>query len=338
MGLDRRGFLGGAAGLLMAGTGLETRVQAQSDEGEPTAFLMISDTHVLADAADPTRLDPRCVAVTERFVDRLNGLVGMEIPEQAGGGRVRPLRGVIHGGDCIDTGDKPKVEMQRTEWAGFEQYYGLTGRDGRLQLPLYEVHGNHDSPRGDGYAVQRIRERNKNRPGLTAISENGLHYSWDWGPVHFVQTNLYPADRQHPKVRYSLPWHDPQGALTFLREDLAASVGTSGRPVVVASHCGVDTDWWHPEDWAEFHKAVGPYNVIAYFYGHSGTGLRKFRPAEGDKPIDCVNTGQTEKGFFACQVTPSRLRLAYHAKKDPRAEKPEWEWKYMLDKPLGRGH
>ena len=338
MGLDRRGFLGGAAGLLMAGTGLEPRVQAQSDEGEPTAFLMISDTHVLADAADPTRLDPRCVAVTERFVDRLNGLVGMEIPEQAGGGRVRPLRGVIHGGDCIDTGDKPKVEMQRTEWAGFEQYYGLTGRDGRLQLPLYEVHGNHDSPRGDGYAVQRIRERNKNRPGLTAISENGLHYSWDWGGVHFVQTNLYPADRQHPKVRYSLPWHDPQGALTFLREDLAASVGTSGRPVVVASHCGVDTDWWHPEDWAEFHKAVGPYNVIAYFYGHSGTGLRKFRPAEGDKPIDCVNTGQTEKGFFACQVTPSRLRLAYHAKKDPRAEKPEWEWKYMLDKPLGRGN
>ena len=55
MGLDRRGFLGGAAGLLMAGTGLETRVQTQSDEGEPTAFLMISDTHVLADAADYSR-------------------------------------------------------------------------------------------------------------------------------------------------------------------------------------------------------------------------------------------------------------------------------------------
>ena len=94
------------------------------------------------------------------------------------------------------------------------------------------------------------------------VSENGLHYSWDWGGVHFVQANLYPADRQHPKVRYSLPWHDPQEGLTFVRDDLKASVGDSGRPVVVMSHCGFDTDWWHPEDWAAFApQPSDPYEV-----------------------------------------------------------------------------
>jgi hypothetical protein len=49
--------------------------------------------------------------------------------------------------------------------------------------------------------------------------------------------------------RYSPVWHHPQGALTFLTDDLARNVGTSGRPVVLPSHCGFDTDWWHTNDW-----------------------------------------------------------------------------------------
>ncbi|MFN9038097.1 MAG: hypothetical protein ACK5YO_17480 [Planctomyces sp.] len=142
MNSDRRGFLGGVASGLAGGLLWSPEVRSGGrprglyDEQSPTAFLMISDTHVLADAADAAKLDQRSVAVTGRFVDCLNGLSGTEIPESAGGGRVRELRGVIHGGDCIDTGDKPRVDMQRTEWAGFEDFYGLTGREGRLRLPL----------------------------------------------------------------------------------------------------------------------------------------------------------------------------------------------------------
>ena len=336
MGLDRRGFLGGAAGLLMAGTGLEPRVQAQSDEGEPTAFLMISDTHVLADAADPTRLDPRCVAVTERFVDRLNGLVGTEIPEQAGGGRVRPLRGVIHGGDCIDTGDKPKVEMQRTEWAGFEQYYGLTGKDGRLQLPLYEVHGNHDSPRGDGYAVQRIRERNKNRPGLTAISENGLHYSWDWGPVHFVNLGIVVGEVSEPARRRR---YAPLGSLQFLQQDLQQHVGGSGRPIVLTHHIDVlrysqalpvetakaEGMEWDPADVQAYYRTLTDYRVAGVLYGHTH-GRNIFRwdgtakaAKEGIATFNCDNSshfGGTQQAILYFEIWRDRVLVREYQTRD----------------------
>ena len=99
----------------------------------------------------------------------------------------------------------------------------------------------------------------------------------------------------------------------------------------------MDTDWWHPDDWAEFYKAVKPYNVVAYFYGHTGTGLRKYKPEGEDKVLDCVNTGQTEKGFFVVEVTEKRLRLAFHGKKDAKADQIEWEWKYPLEKSITQG-
>ena len=38
---------------------------------------------------------------------------------------------------------------------------------------------------------------------------------------------IMTADKQNAKVRYSLPWHDPQDALSFVRDDLAQTVGSS---------------------------------------------------------------------------------------------------------------
>lgn len=67
-----------------------------------------------------------------------------------------------HAGDVIDTGDKTgkvQSEMQRTEMAAFEKTMGLTGADGDLDFPVYEVHGNHDGPGGKGHAIDRIIER-----------------------------------------------------------------------------------------------------------------------------------------------------------------------------------
>ena len=108
---------------------------------------------------------------------------------------------------------KAKVKMQQTEWAAFTDAYGLTGKDGKLKVPVYEVHGNHDSPRGDGLAVKKIAERNKARPGVTNVSKNGVHYSWDWGGLHFVCLGIVVgqvADLAR-KRRY-----DPLGSLEFL--------------------------------------------------------------------------------------------------------------------------
>ena len=119
--------------------------------------ILVGDTHYLANKEKASRLDERSSAVTGRLVDVLNRLPGTAIPAGAGGGTVLPPRGLIHAGDCIDSGDKPHTTMQETEWAAFADGFGLTGKDGKLKLPIYEVHGNHDSPRGDGLAVQEHR-------------------------------------------------------------------------------------------------------------------------------------------------------------------------------------
>ena len=265
-------------------TGLSVPAQfrgnASKAKDETIAFFLIGDTHFLANKEDVARLDERSATVTSRLVDLLNQLPGTEIPSVAGRGRVLAPRGVIHAGDCIDTGDKANVKMQETEWAAFADAFGLTGKDGQLQVPVYEVHGNHDSPRGDGLAVRKIIERNKSRPGVTNVSKTGVHYSWDWGGVHFVNLGIVVGQvAEVPgKRRYG-----PLGSLEFLGSDLKEKIGTSGRPVVITHHVDVlryaqplpvdkkkaEGMEWHPADVKGFHDVLKGYNVAAILYGHT---------------------------------------------------------------------
>lgn len=276
-GITRRGFLGSAAIALSVRSD-----EATAGEGEGAAFYVIGDTHYLADAADPSRSDAASVAMTGGLIDTLNRLVGSEIPDDAGGGKVRRPCGVIHAGDVIDTGDKQgsnAVRMQRTEVAAFERTMGLTGRDGALDFPIYEVHGNHDGPQAEGVAIERIVERNRSRPGLARVSADGLHYSWDAGDVHIVHLGIVVGDM--PGVgrrrRYA-----PRGSLAFLVEDLREEVGDSGRPVVLVHHIDIarytvpvpaDAPFadkeWDPADVGGFHAALAGFNVAAIFHGHT---------------------------------------------------------------------
>ena len=276
--LTRRQFVAGAA----AGAALPARLRADEPKpkDEPVAFFLVGDTHFLADKEDTAKLDERSKLITGRLVDLLNKLPGTDLPRAAGSGKVLAPRGVIHAGDCIDTGDKANVKMQETEWAAFADTYGLTGKDGRLKMPVYEVHGNHDSPRGDGLAVKKIVERNKTRPGVTHVSTNGLHYSWDWGGVHFVCLGIVVgqvADVKR-KRRYA-----PLGSLEFLVSDLKEKVGTSGKPVVITQHVDVlryaqslpvedkkaEGMEWDPADVKGYYDALNGYNVAAILYGHT---------------------------------------------------------------------
>ena len=258
-------------------------------------------------------------------------------------------------GDVIDDGDRLPQGKHQTprQWRLFAADFGLDGTDGLLNYPVFETWGNHDGPPEGrekfGFSFQaQLKQRNlaRQRKGwLNDLSTNSLFYSWQWDDVHFVMMGIYPADGQNPQLkRYSAAWHDPQGSLAFLKENLARCVGASGRPVVLLSHCGFDTDWWHPDDWKAFYEAVRPYKVVLFLYGHTGTGLRTWAPTNGDPPLQCVNTGQTEKGFFVVNLGSDRLRLAYRIK-DWREEKsPDrkvairwdgaWEWKYPLQKQL----
>lgn len=312
------------------------RADGPKPKDEPVAFFLVGDTHFLADKDDTAKLDPRSAGVTSRLVDLLNKLPGTEIPKAAGGGTVLAPRGVIHAGDCIDTGDKADAKMQATEWAAFADAYGLTGKDGKLKVPVYEVHGNHDSPRGDGLAVKKIAERNKNRPGLANVSDNGVHYSWDWGGVHFV--NLGIVVGQVPGVtrrrRYA-----PLGSLEFLAADLKDKVGSSGRPVVVTHHVDVlryaqplpaddkkaEGMEWDPADVKGFHDALKGYTVAAILYGHTHArnvyrwdGTNK--PAKDGIPTFNVDNGShfngKQQAFFYFEVSANGVTAREYATAD----------------------
>lgn len=312
--------------------------------GTDVTFLVTSDSHYEAveklDRNERNRLT----------IDEMNRIAGEPWPEKLGGGPIGKPRGVVACGDLIDDGDR-KGETER-QWRHFVADFGLDGSDGRLKYPVYEGWGNHDGPPAGkerfGFSMQaRLKARNADRRAkhlVSNVSANGLHYAWDWDGVHLVQLNIYPADRQNPKIRYNPVWHDPQGALAFLTIDLKRHVGDSGRPVVIFAHCGFDSDWWHKDDWAAFYRAVRPYNVVAYVHGHTGTKVYEWKPDDGRKPLTVINTGQTENGFFVVQITDARLRAAYRLKRAKRYRDAEgkwhyewdgtWTWHHLLDKRL----
>ena len=288
-------------------------------------------------------------------LEEMNRITAVNWPKKLGGGKIEPPRGVVVLGDLIDDGDRGTKERKNSEeqYRLFRADFGLDGTDGFLKYPVFEGWGNHDGPPEGkekcGFSSQaQIKKRNQIRrqKGLISnISDNGLHYSWDWDDVHFVHLNFYPADKQHAGVHYAPVWHDPQDALRFLKQDLAGKVGQSGRPVVLMAHCGFDTDWWVEEDWKETYAAAKEYNIVLYLYGHTGTGLRQWAPAGETKKWDCINDGHTDAGFFVIQITGDRLRAGYRCKSGLKFAKDAagvmrhtwtgtWEWKFPMEKEL----
>ncbi len=306
-------------------------------------FLVTSDCHY--DALENEDRNQR----NRETLEEMNRISTVRWPEQLGADPIDRPRGVLVLGDVIDDGDRllDGKNQGALQWKYFVADFGLDGTDGLLKYPVFEGWGNHDGPppgrQRHGFSMQaELRSRNQLRrqKGLIQnVSANGLHYSWDWDGVHFVQLNLYPADKPHPEVKYSPVYHDPQGALSFLREDLQQHVGRSGRPVVLAHHYDLQgTDWWHDQQRHEYRQAVKPYNVVAVFHGHTGTDVYRW------KDLDVINTGQTENGFFVVQITDNRMRLGYRCKLQKVAKGPDgkpqrtwdgsWGWRLLLDRRL----
>jgi cytolysin (calcineurin-like family phosphatase) len=300
---------------------------ATAPASRDVTFIAASDSHYAAfeheDRNDRVR----------ESIRQMNAIASVSWPKDLGGDPVSLPRGVVMPGDLINDGDRlwEGKNQGARQWAAFVADFGLDGTDGLLKYPVYEGWGNHDGPPAGrerhGFSLQaELKKRNaqrKEKGRLSNLSENGLHYSWDWDDVHFVQLNLYPADRQHPGVKYNATWHDPQGALTFLKQDAAKHVGESGRPVVLLSHCGFDTDWWHPDDWKAAYDAMKPYNVVLYLYGHTGTGVRDWAPEGETRRWTCINDGHADVGFFVIQIRENRLRFAYRARVNVG-----WGWKW----------
>jgi predicted phosphodiesterase len=307
---------------------------------EPIAFYLIGDTHFFAKKDAPEKLDERSVSIGAKLVDTLNKLAGSEIPKAAGGGTVLAPRGVIHAGDCIETGDPAKDKMQQTEWTAFAAEFGLTGKDGRLKLPIYEVHGNHDGTRDKGIPISQIIERNKTRPGVTNRSKNGLHYSWDWGKVHFINLGIVVGQVEEVKRKRK---YDPLGSLEFLIADLKDKVGTSGKPIVITHHVDMlryaqqqpiedkkaETMEWDPADVKGFHDALKGYNVAAILYGHTharnvyrwnGTAKALKLPDKDGIPVFNVTKSShfssQSQGFFYIEIAGDAVTAREYQTKD----------------------
>ena len=339
--LNRRQFLAAssaAAGAAALGASCLGAPEASSAQAGDVSFFLVSDTHFFAQKEAPTKLDEKSIATCRGLVDTLNRLPGTAIPAEAGGGTVAVPRGVIHGGDVIDTGDKNggvHPQMIETEWAAFTSEFGLTGQDARLKYPIYEVHGNHDSPAGTGLAIQKITERNKTRPGLKNVSPNGLHYSWDWGPIHFI--NLGIVVGSDPLLKRS-GRYNPLDSLGFLKSDLDKNVGANGRPVIITHHVDLaryskpcdeaappSGGEWDSCDVLAYHRAIKSFNVVAILYGHTHT--RNIFQWDGVSPkadsgihVFNVDNGahfsSSAQAFFYFQLTGTTLTVRELQTKD----------------------
>jgi predicted phosphodiesterase len=251
------------------------RVAVGADARDLT-FYVVSDTHYGTSTNGDQMLS--------LLVNKMNTLHGAAYPDAIGGVVAKP-RGVLHIGDITNKARKP-------EWESFLRDYA------RLAWPVYETFGNHDGGATSPVRIG-IRERNKKRVGLTTLSENGLHYSWDWDGIHFVNCGICPGTTAK---RY-----DPEHSLS----------------------------WW-PETWRiEYLAQIKPYNLIGILHGHAHkTSIYKWQGIDiyhtthfrGDPKKNETPT----HGFFVFHITDSELTVAERRVED--------SWGMTSRKSLKRQH
>ena len=264
-GISRRSFLHRCASLAATVTGAAFLPGCQvydltRKNHTDVTFFIIGDTHYGRNQAEDNE------ATNKRLIDEMNSAPATFFyPKSLGGKKINTPRAVLVAGDICDHG-------LQSQWAGvdgndgFVTDYGLTGNC-RLKYPVYEGFGNHDYELNgkDHYSKDQVKIRNQSRPGIGNISKDGYHYSWDWDNVHFINLNMYPGPKGNR-------WAEAEGSIDFLKEDLAAKVGISNRPVVIYHHFGLDErscNWWDPKDRDIYYETIKNYNIIAIFHAHT---------------------------------------------------------------------
>lgn len=223
-------------------------VPGGADAATDITFYIVSDPHYGKPGAD---FATRRTAI----VPELNALPGTPYPAAVGGGPIGAPRGVLVAGDLVERPDSAL-------WREYVRDYGVAG-EGRLRWPVFDALGNHDEPPNQ-LVVAPFKARNRSRRDVYTDT-SGYFYSWDWDQVHFVNLNLYAGNDRAGGAG------NPLRALDFLRQDLAARVGTDGRPVVVMQHYQFDDgeSWWSSTHKAMTRDVLKGYNVVALVHGHS---------------------------------------------------------------------
>ena len=227
--------------------------------GTDLTFFLTSDVHYGNNTAtnDTNR---------NRMVGYMNNLPGTDYPT-AFGGKVAAPRGVVIAGDLIE-------RVDTVYWNQYTADYGINGEK-RLKYPVFDAFGNHEftvtsTIKDTLFMVRRMIARNlPRRSYFSSMDSSGFHYSWDWDGVHFVNLNIYAGSTELGYNGYR-----PLKALEFLTQDLAANVGTSGRPVILVQHYTMDANGNANNDLTNTIKSlvwtvVQNYNIVAILHGHS---------------------------------------------------------------------
>ena len=147
------------------------------------------------------------------------------------------------------------------------------------------------------------------------VSENGLHYSWDWEHVHLVQLNNFAGSGpEHAQSGPSPHNHDPEHSLEFLIETLAKNVGDSGRPVIIAQHYGWDgwgKSWWDDEARDLLEEAIADYNVVLLIGGHNHAAFISEWRGYTYLSSGAAQRGNSPGDFFVVEIDRNEMIMAH---------------------------
>jgi hypothetical protein len=283
-------------------------------------FYATSDTHYgqTGTAAGMSKDTARA-----RMVGYLNTLPGTAYPASVGGGTVAVPRAVLIAGDMIEFQDS-------VQWENYTKEFGVNGEK-RLTWPTLEGAGNREfyvtgSIKDTTWMVRKLIARNALRTTSLNKDTSGFHYSWDWDGVHFVNLNLYGGGGELGYMGYR-----PMRALEFLAQDLAARVGTSGRPVFIMQHYPLRDDAYFPAALRlQMSNIVRNYNVIGILHGHSHNEAVYKWIVSGDT-VDVYDDGTAMNGdMMVFQITDGRLRVIARTHG-------AWSTTVLLDKTISMG-
>ncbi len=292
--LTRRSFLLGTSLVFLGG--LVPRRERE------VSFLIASDLHYGQDQWETNE------ATNKSAIALLNGLPGTAY-SLAEFGEVATPRAVLVPGDLTDSGTARNNDGYwfGRHHDGYTDDWPVNGGTGpnQIRFPLVEAYGNHDIDNQTGDVVLKgIIARNHESKLDRTLSADGLHSAWDWDDVRFVNVGLYPGGPG--KARDSL---------AFLKDDLAKTVGNSGRPIIVMQHYGFDDfsrepRWWTDAERDAFGDVVKPYNIAAIFSGHQHCADRITWRGINNYVVPRAKGGNNTDGVYAVCIKGKRMIVA----------------------------
>ena len=188
-------------------------------------------------------------------------------------------RGVIISGDLTQNTKMGELREYKKLTESYRGYLfdGLGNHDlNSKRMPFFWLEREHRRP--DKFFEYIKRERSQR-----IAKRESIHYSWNWDDVHFVQLNLFPGNSDSPIGNNS--YLAPHNSLDFLKADLEEQVGTSGRPVVLIHHYGMDNTsivssrsesapyGWTEAEVTSYWDLIKDYNIAAIITGHKHSGF-----------------------------------------------------------------